>query len=78
MASSVFFKFKSQKEHTRVTFDGTGITVFDLKREIITLHKLGDGTDFNLHIYNEDTNEGKECHRYFVVSPLTWIPRICR
>ncbi|RPB29561.1 DWNN-domain-containing protein [Terfezia boudieri ATCC MYA-4762] len=57
MASSVFFKFKSQKEHTRVTFDGTGITVFDLKREIITLHKLGDGSDFNLHIYNEDTNE---------------------
>ena len=58
MASSVFFKFKSHKEHTRVTFDGTGITVFDLKREIITLHRLGDGTDFNLHIYNEDTNEG--------------------
>ncbi|KAL9106509.1 MAG: hypothetical protein Q9227_008488 [Pyrenula ochraceoflavens] len=60
MASSVHFKFKSQKDPTRVTFDGTGISVFELKREIITIHKLGDGTDFELAIYNESTNEGYE------------------
>jgi len=59
MSSSVFFKFKSQKEPSRVTFDGTGISVFDLKREIISMNGLGDGTDFDLAIYNEDTNEGK-------------------
>lgn len=60
MSSSVFVKFKSQKEPSRVTFDGTGISVFDLKREIITINHLGDGNDFELAIYNEDTNEGME------------------
>lgn len=58
MASSVHFKFKSQKEPSRVTFDGTGISVFELKREIISQNRLGDGTDFELSIYNEDTGEG--------------------
>ena len=58
MSSSVFYRFKSQKEPSRVTFDGTGISVFELKREIIAQSKLGDGTDFELNISSEDTNEG--------------------
>ena len=58
MASSVFFRFKSQKEPTRVTFDGTGISVFELKREIITASQLGDGTDFELILSSDETNEG--------------------
>lgn len=41
-----------------MTFDGTGISVFELKREIININHLGDGTDFDLAIYAEDTNEG--------------------
>ncbi|KAI9805296.1 MAG: hypothetical protein M1833_005749 [Piccolia ochrophora] len=57
MSSSVFFKFKSQKEPSRVTFDGTGISVFELKRAIIEINKLGDGTDFDLAIYNEEDGE---------------------
>ncbi|EGX89890.1 retinoblastoma-binding protein [Cordyceps militaris CM01] len=57
MASSVFFKFKSQKEPTRVEFDGTGISVFELKREIIIKSGLGDGTDFDLLIYTDDNSE---------------------
>lgn len=57
MASSVFFKFKSQKEPTRVEFDGTGISVFELKRDIITKSGLGDGTDFDLAIYTDDGKE---------------------
>ncbi|MCJ1395140.1 hypothetical protein MMC18_008021 [Xylographa bjoerkii] len=57
MASSVFFRFKSQKEPTRVTFDGTGISVFELKREIITTSQLGDGTDFELILSSDDNNE---------------------
>ncbi|RPB04107.1 DWNN-domain-containing protein [Choiromyces venosus 120613-1] len=57
MSSSVFFRFKSHKESTRVTFDGTGISVFELKRQIIVLNRLGDGTDFDFSIYNADTNE---------------------
>ena len=56
MSSSVHFKFKSQKEPSRVTFDGTSISVFDLKREIITINRLGDGSDFELSIYNENDN----------------------
>lgn len=58
MSSSVFFKFKSQKEPSRVAFDGTGISVFELKRQIIQINRLGDGSDFDLAIYNQDTNEG--------------------
>ena len=59
MASSVFFKFKSQKEPTRVEFDGTAISVFELKRDIIIKSGLGDGTDFDLAIYTDDGKEGK-------------------
>lgn len=54
MASSVFFKFKSQREPTRVEFDGTGISVFELKREIILRSGLGDGTEFDLLIYADE------------------------
>lgn len=59
MSSSVFFKFKSQKEPQRVTFDGTGISVFELKRDIISISRLGDGTDFDLAIYSVDNNDGE-------------------
>lgn len=54
MSSSVFYKFKNAREPERITFPGTAISVFELKREIITLSGLGDGTDFNLHMYPED------------------------
>lgn len=66
MSSSVHFKFKSQKEPSRVTFDGTGISVFELKREIISQSRLGDGSDFELSIYNEDTGEGRRCWNFFL------------
>jgi protein MPE1 len=59
MASSVYFKFKSQKEPTRVEFDGTGISVFELKREIISKSGLGDCTSFDILIYTDDGSEGK-------------------
>ena len=57
MSSAVFFQFRSSKEPSRVGFDGPGISVFELKREIITISRLGDGTDFDLAAYNADTNE---------------------
>lgn len=60
MTSSVFYKFKSQKEPSRVEFDGTGISVFELKRDIIKLSGLGDGTDFDFAIYAEDGTEGRQ------------------
>ena len=70
MSSSVHFKFKSQKEPSRVTFDGTGISVFELKREIINQSRLGDGSDFELSIYNEDTGEGKHLSNG---QPMTFV-----
>ena len=71
MSSSVFFRFKSQKEPSRVTFDGTGISVFELKREIILASRLGDGTDFELVLSNLDGNEGK------LIASLTVAKRPC-
>jgi len=57
MSSSIFFRFKSQKEPIQITFDGTSLSVFEVKRDIIAISKLGDGTDFDLDIY---TTDGKE------------------
>lgn len=42
-------------------FDGTGISVFELKREIIVKSGLGDGSDFDLSIFDEDGKDGKSC-----------------
>ncbi|CCF54048.1 uncharacterized protein UHO2_01190 [Ustilago hordei] len=56
-SASVYYKFKSQKEPSRITFDGTGISVWDLKREIILQNKMGRGTDFDLGVYNADTDD---------------------
>lgn len=40
-----------------MTFDGTHISVFDLKREIILNNKMGNGKDFDLSIYDNVTGE---------------------
>ncbi|EGR50849.1 uncharacterized protein TRIREDRAFT_2869 [Trichoderma reesei QM6a] len=75
MSSSVFFKFKSQKEPTRVEFDGTGISVFELKREIINKSGLGDGTDFDLFIYTDDNSEEYDDDTTIVPRSTTVIAR---
>lgn len=58
MASSVFYRFKSQKDESRVTFDGTGISVFDLKREIILVNNMTKANDFDLNVYDATSNQG--------------------
>lgn len=58
MASSVFYKFRSQREESRVTFDGTGISVFDLKKEIILANNLGKSNDFDIAVFDKSSNEG--------------------
>ena len=75
MASSVFYRFKSQKEPSRVTFDGTGISVFELKRAIIEMSNLGDGSDFELTLSSSDGNEGEFMHKvhHIGLSPLTFL-----
>ncbi|OWB79758.1 hypothetical protein B5S32_g3994 [[Candida] boidinii] len=54
MSSTIFYRFRSQKELSRILFDGTGITVFELKREIIQANRLTSSTDFNLLLYHSD------------------------
>ncbi|KAI0202006.1 DWNN domain-containing protein [Astrocystis sublimbata] len=75
MASSVFFKFKSQKEPTRVEFDGTGISVFELKRDIIIKSGLGDGTDFDLAIYTDDGSEEYDDDTSIIARSTTVVAR---
>lgn len=42
-----------------MTFDGTGISVFDLKREIILANNMGKANDFDLHIYDATSKQGE-------------------
>ncbi|KAK0552836.1 Protein mpe1 [Tilletia horrida] len=56
-SASVYYKFRSQKDFSRITFDGTGISVWDLKREIILQNKMGRGQDFDLKLFNADTGQ---------------------
>ncbi|KAI0725396.1 DWNN domain-containing protein [Fomitopsis betulina] len=57
MVSSVFYKFKSQRDESRVTFAGTGISVFDLKKDIILANNLAKANDFDLVICDSSSGE---------------------
>ncbi|KAG5723671.1 hypothetical protein E4T56_gene20242 [Termitomyces sp. T112] len=57
MASSVFYKWGSRKDESRVTFDGTGISVFDLKREIIIANNMGKANDFDLVVLDATSKQ---------------------
>jgi protein MPE1 len=59
MSSSIFFRFRSQKDATQINFDGNSLSVFEVKREIMRIGRLGDGKDFDLDIFTSDTNESK-------------------
>jgi len=41
-----------------VSFDGTGISVFDLKKEIILANNLGKASDFDLVVFDGSSGEG--------------------
>ena len=57
MASSVYYKFKSQRDESKVSFDGTGISVFDLKKEIILANNL-KANDFDLVVLDPASQQG--------------------
>lgn len=40
-----------------MTFDGTGISVFDLKRDIILANNMGKANDFDLYIYDSTSKQ---------------------
>lgn len=56
--SFVHYKFKSAKDYDTITFEGTGLPLWELKREIVQAKKLGHSGDFDLVITNAQTNEG--------------------
>lgn len=56
MSSAVYYRFKSGRELKRFAFDGTGVSVFELKRGILLQEKLDQTADsFNLTLSNPDT-----------------------
>ena len=57
-SSSVYYKFRSQKEPSKITFDGTSISVWDIKKEIIAHNKMTKDLDFHLCIYDESGTRG--------------------
>jgi protein MPE1 len=76
MASSVFYKFSSRKDESRVTFDGTGISVFDLKRDIILANNMGKANDFDLAIYDATSKQGICLSSYSQPLVLTLCPEL--
>lgn len=59
-SASVFYKFKSARTPSRITFDGSGISVWDLKRQIMLQNRMGKGTDFDLAVCSAETDEGEQ------------------
>lgn len=68
--SVIYYKLRSAKDsdYDVFTFDGPGATVFDLKREIIRAKKFGKGTEFDIAVYNAQTDEGKQRNAVFPLS----------
>ncbi len=57
--SHVFYRFASQKDESRITFDGTHISVFDFKKEVMLANKMGSGNDFDLGAFDGVSGEGE-------------------
>lgn len=57
MTSFVYYKFKSQREESRVAFNGTGISVADLKREIMVTKGLDKAQDVDIVLLDPKTDE---------------------
>lgn len=70
MSSAVYYKFKSQRNESRIAIDGTGIAVLDLKREIIQANDLGKANDIDLQVFEPKGEQGPS-HR---LSPKSSAP----
>jgi len=57
MTSFVYYKFKSQREESRVAFNGTGISVADLKKEIMTAKGLDKVPDVDIVLLDPKSDE---------------------
>lgn len=72
--SSIFYRFKSQKTDSRLPIDGTGISVFDLKKEIILANHMGDGKDFDLGLYDAGNEEGQSARSLARLPNVSYVP----
>jgi len=61
--STIFYKFPHQSTENRLTFDGTHISVFDVKKEVMLQTKMGSGRDFDLSVTDASSKEGKSHSR---------------
>lgn len=65
---AVYYKFKSAKDYDSVPIDGHFISVANLKEKIFESKHLGKGTDYDLTIFNAQTDEGRFFSLNFVDS----------
>jgi protein MPE1 len=56
MGSCIYYRFKSYKDFSTITFEGAGLSLWELKYEIVTQRKM-NSKDFDLIFYDEETNE---------------------
>ncbi|KAL9231148.1 hypothetical protein vseg_006406 [Gypsophila vaccaria] len=54
---TIYYKFKSAKDYYSITLTGHFISVIDLKERIFESKRFGRGNDFDLIVYNSQTNE---------------------
>ncbi|KAH3671965.1 hypothetical protein OGAPHI_000151 [Ogataea philodendri] len=57
----IYYKFRSQRDDliSTIKFDGTGLTVFELKREIIYANKLINSSDTDILLYHVEDPENE-------------------
>eukprot|EP00005_Dracoamoeba_jomungandri_P011171 CAMPEP_0174266698 /NCGR_PEP_ID=MMETSP0439-20130205/31134_1 /TAXON_ID=0 /ORGANISM="Stereomyxa ramosa, Strain Chinc5" /LENGTH=1025 /DNA_ID=CAMNT_0015353817 /DNA_START=70 /DNA_END=3147 /DNA_ORIENTATION=- len=73
---SVYYKFKSMHDFSSVAFEGSFITLGELKRAIVSQKKLDKGTDFDLKITNAQTQEDYKEDSFLVPKNTSVI--VCR
>lgn len=57
-SSLVYYKFRSQRQPSKITFDGTNIRVWDIKKEIIAQNRMDKDLDFHLLVFDENGQKG--------------------
>jgi hypothetical protein len=67
MASVIHFRFRSDKEFGTIKFDGSSLSMGDLKLEIVRQKKLNNISDTDLIISDAQTGEGKKSRKDIVL-----------
>ncbi|KDN45447.1 DWNN-domain-containing protein [Tilletiaria anomala UBC 951] len=76
-SATVYYKFKSQRDPSKITFDGTGISVWDIKKEIIMQNKMNKDLNFHLSIFDESgSREYKSDDQIVPRSSLVIVKRL--